>query len=196
MSVKKTGVVIAMIIAAMINTAAIYATTGDNLTITQNTQTQKEIIKQIAEFEFSTGVTYLLSSWHQIDVLHWSGNSVKIDETGDLHIAYGNYNTVRYAIVKADNSVENYLVDTVSKKMVRPNLARNERGYYISTEEWDRLPTYNSYNDSRLYHKPLGQGWTKLQDVQLNVHSEAGGAKDIFYSINTLADFIDKNRKK
>ncbi len=187
---KRVCILIAAIITGLTYSGSGYAAVGDdfNVKVNDSLQTQEDVVEQIAAFEFSTGVTYLLDGWHQIDVLHWSGNSVKIDETGDLHIAYGNYNTVRYAIVKTDNSVESYLVDTVSKKMVRPSLARNERGYYISSEEWDRLPTYNSYNDSRLYHKPFGENWLKLQDVQLNVHSEAGGAKDIFYSIKEAPD--------
>jgi subtilase family serine protease len=147
-----------------------------------------DFVRPIGEFPTSTGVTFLLGGNHNNHVMAYYGSAVRIDEQGNVHVVYGNYNTVNHAECRPDGTVISTLVDTVSKRNVRPGLARNDQGYYIVTEEWDRTPTYNSYYDSRLYHKPIGENWSKLQDIQLNVHSEAGGAKDVVGAVKEAPD--------
>lgn len=137
--------------------------------------------QRIGEFEVNAGQTYLRD--HYMRVMGYSGGGVRMDEQGAVHLVYGNYNTVRYALCGICGVVSTSLVDTVSKRQVAPSLARNANGLYIATREWDSRSVYSTYWDCRLYHKPAGGSWTKLQDIYLDLHSEDGGAKDIVYSI-------------
>ena len=138
----------------------------------------------IAEFEVNGGATYVRDSGdYYLKVLAARGGGVRMDENGAVHLAYGNSNTIRHAVCGADGRVTNSLVDIVSKRQVMPSLARNETGIYLATMEWDRRSTYSSYWDGRLYRRPNGGSWTKLQDIYLDVYSEDGGGKDLMYSI-------------
>lgn len=122
----------------LLATAPAPATVTNDFTATAGYEVDPAAVSPITigNFKVDVGVTYFRDDWQLMRVLAYSGGGIRIDESGTVHLAYGDYNRIQYAVIDKAGAVSNELVGVVSKKNIEASLTRHAKGLYLVTSSF------------------------------------------------------------